>query len=427
MDSPMDIKSMDEQKTTKRKVFNDIYLELKIFKDWLRQSSNANKALCSFCEIEMACKKSVLIKHAKSKKHRKNSRIVDPTLSFASDDENYIINENIENENMQKAEIEISAFIAAHNIPISAVDDMVALFNRLSVTDGIPGKLVLSRKKCSNIITNVLGEKQSQDLSQNLIDNKFSVLVDESTTIAGDKLLCIVVKYIAPNGQLLTELFELVILDTTNCSASKLYEAPRRSAQLKEFQNFFDLPQTKILKVASTRWLSTQKCIARLLENWEPSKMFTLNTFNKFNALFQSRETYIHILAERSEWILKQMTMCFLKPDCLNNITINSIVPENILPTLFIKVGDKCLNLLDTLDREVVFQIKSNCLLFYKTATIEMIQRVPYYDLCVEFNLVDLVNNINQEWLDLPNLFNDEDIQFLSGLTEENMWKEIFA
>ncbi|KAK0156862.1 hypothetical protein PV327_011567, partial [Microctonus hyperodae] len=43
------------------------------------------------------------------------------------------------------------------------------------------------------------------------------------------------------------------------------------------------------------------------------------------------------------------------------------------------------------------------------------------HDLCVKFNLVDLVNNINQEWLDLPNLFNDEDIQSLSGLTPSSV------
>ncbi|KAK0169192.1 hypothetical protein PV327_011721, partial [Microctonus hyperodae] len=85
---------------------------------------------------------------------------------------------------------------------------------------------------------------------------------------------------------------------------------------------------------------------------------FTLNTFNEFNAIFQNRETDIHILAERSGWMLKQMTMYFLKPDCLNNVTINSIVTENILPTLSIKVGDKFQNLLNSFDHEIVLKIK---------------------------------------------------------------------
>ncbi|KAK0170518.1 hypothetical protein PV328_008356 [Microctonus aethiopoides] len=78
MASPMKIESRsmdDKQTTTKRKVFNDIWLENKMFQDWLCRSSNENKALCSFCEMEMACKKTTLITHAKSKKHIKKSLI----------------------------------------------------------------------------------------------------------------------------------------------------------------------------------------------------------------------------------------------------------------------------------------------------------------------------------------------------------------
>ncbi|KAK0157073.1 hypothetical protein PV328_011926, partial [Microctonus aethiopoides] len=148
---------------------------------------------------------------------------------------------------------------------------------------------------------------------------------------------------------------------------------------------------------------------------------FSLNTFNVFNALFQNRETYIHILAKRSEWMLKQMAMCFLKTDALNNITINSMVSENILPILSIKVGDPCRNLLDTLD---------NLQILNPEITLSKEARKKFNnlnDLCLIFNLDDLVNNVKQEWLDLPNLFNDEHVQNLSMLTVENMWKEIFS
>ncbi|KAK0170520.1 hypothetical protein PV328_008358 [Microctonus aethiopoides] len=94
MASPMEIglSSMDDKKkTTNRKVFNDTWLRNKLFKNWLRPTSNENKASCSFCGIEMACKKSILIAHAKSQKHNKNSRIVDLTLPSASDDKSYLI------------------------------------------------------------------------------------------------------------------------------------------------------------------------------------------------------------------------------------------------------------------------------------------------------------------------------------------------
>ncbi|KAK0071556.1 hypothetical protein PV325_012697 [Microctonus aethiopoides] len=71
------------------------------------------------------------------------------------------------------------------------------------------------------------------------------------------------------------------------------------------------------------------------------------------------------------------------------------MVSENILPILSIKVGDPCQNLLDTLDNLQILN--------------------PEIALSKE------------EWLDLPNLFNDEHVQNLSMLTVENMWKEIFS
>ncbi|KAK0157056.1 hypothetical protein PV328_011951, partial [Microctonus aethiopoides] len=361
MASPMEIGSSsmdDKKKTTNRNVFNNTWLRNKLFKNWLRPTSNENKAFSSFCGIEMACKKSILIAHAKSQKHNKNSRIVDPTLPSASDDESYLIEEKEAKENIQKAVIEIAAYIATNNMPISSVDGLVALINRFSVMKGVPGNLGVTRKKCSNIINNVLGEKQSQDLSQNLNNNKFSVLVDESTTTAGNKLLRILVKYVAPNRELITELFELVNLDASDCSASKLYEAFESSFKKR------NVPLTNIVATASDNTAvmvgkhnSFVTHLRKSIEQKTKSAIdiydgftndefrsyllfleFSLDIFNKFNALFQSRETQIHIIAERSEWILKQMAMCFLKPDAMNNITINSMAPDNILPTLSIKV-----------------------------------------------------------------------------------------
>ncbi|KAK0157143.1 hypothetical protein PV328_011827, partial [Microctonus aethiopoides] len=212
-------------------------------------------------------------------------------------------------------EIEIASYIATNNIPISSVDGLVALVNRISVMKGVPGNLGMTRKKCSNIINNVLGEKQSQDLSQNLNNNKFSVLVDYS--------------------------------------ASKLYEAFESSFEKQSIEQ-----KTKSAIDIYDGFTNDE------LRSYLLFLEFSLDTFNKFNALFQSRETQIHIIVERSESILKQMAMCFLKPDAMNNITINSMAPVNTLPTLSIKVGDNCQNLLNTLDNFNAMSLEILVLLF---------------------------------------------------------------
>ncbi|KAK0084246.1 hypothetical protein PV326_006337 [Microctonus aethiopoides] len=386
MASPMEIESRsmdDKQTTTKRKVFNDIWLENEIFQDWLRRSSDENKALCSFCEIEMACKKSTSITHAKSKKHIKKSRIIDPTLPSASDDQSCVVDKNEAKENMKKAEITLAAFVATHNIPLSCVDDKVAVFSTVSVTKGVLGQMVLSRKKCCSIIRNVLGEKQSQDLSQNLSHNKFSVLVDESTTTA----------------------------DATDCSALKLYEAFESSFQER------NVSLTNIVAVAS----------------------------DNASVMFGKHDSFVTRLRKVNPNLI--VLNCILHTSALIASKTCAQLPKYFC--------DPCQNLLDTLDSEIVLKIKSNGLLFYKTATAGIIERLPYCnkfffdlqilnpeialskearkkfnnlnDLCLIFNLDDLVNNVNQQWLDLPNLFNDEHIQNLSMLTVENTWKEIFS
>lgn len=43
----------------------------------------------------------------------------------------------------------------------------------------------------------------------------------------------------------------------------------KRCAILGEFQDFFNVQQNKILKLLKTRWLCLEKCVVRLLENWE--------------------------------------------------------------------------------------------------------------------------------------------------------------
>ncbi|KAK0177229.1 hypothetical protein PV328_001305 [Microctonus aethiopoides] len=353
MASPMEIKSRsmdDKQATTKRKI-GYVDLQMKI------------KRSAVFVRLKWHAKKSTLIAHAKSKKHIKKSRIIDPTLPSASDDKSCVDDKEETKENMQKAEIMFAAFIATHNIPLSCVDDMVAVFNKVSVMKGVPGQMVLSRKKFSNIINNVLGEKQSQDLSQNLSDTKFSVLVDESTTtadatdysalklyeafdssfeernvsltnivaVASDNALVMVGKYDSFVTRLRKVNPNLIVLNCI-CHTSALIAS-------NIVQIFYTQLEHIFLAVPKESIENKSKNSADIYNGFTNDELhsyllfleISLNTFNVFNALFQSRETYIHILAERSEWMLKQMAMCFLKTDALNNITINLMLVNNIV------------------------------------------------------------------------------------------------
>jgi len=140
----------------------------------------------------------------------------------------------------------------------------------------------------------------------------------------------------------------------------------KRCAILREFQEFFNVERNKLLKLSNTRWLILQKCVARILENWEVLKnyfilavvedklksaetilsylndntikayflflKYVLNFFNNFNALFQSRKILVHKLFESSQQLICQLAKNFMTLDslkCINNLDVNN--EQNIL------------------------------------------------------------------------------------------------
>jgi len=474
-------------------------------------------------------------------------------------------------EDVKRAEIKLAAFFAEHNIALRTLDHMVPLLKNIYNKPEIANDLSLSRKKCTKIITNVIGKRESEKTIEILRKQRFSILIDESTTISNDKVLCILVKYFHPiDKKIITELLELLELDATNCSADKLYNAfkncfqtkeiplqnivgmasdnasvmtgihdsfvtrlrnevpclillkcichssaliaskassklpdscehilhaiatyisssPKRSAILCEYQTFFGVETRKILKLSGTRWLVLQKCVTRLLENWEVFKhyfylevfevknksaqdihnlleddhvkaymlflKYVLHFFNQFNALFQSRATLIHKLSRSSQQLIEQIGYNFLIPEALKNMSIDMVESRNFLPANKIYLGPECERFLLNHSSEFVQEIKLKCLDFYITATEEMIKRLPFNDIIfrdlnfLNFQIVlgdqarTIVPNLTHiathfgtfdittlafEWRILPTMFNDADKDILASLNLEDMWNKIF-
>lgn len=552
---------------TKTKVFQYSWLSLDIFKNWLTPHENNKKALCSVCNRVLSCGKSELVKHSKTKLHAKNVKrhnVTPSTLVLTNTNEDHI------NE-IKTFEIKLAVFYAEHNIAFQTIDHMVPLLKEISSNPQVVQNVTLARQKCSKIVTNILGKRETDKLVTILKLQKFSILIDESTTITNDKVLCILVRYISPEAKkCTTQLLELISLDATDCSADKLYRAfktclqdkeiplsnligmacdnasvmigirdsffsrlkqdvpaivllkctchssaliaskacaqlpdscehllhvvatyfsgsAKRSAILCEFQNFFGIESRKILKLSGTRWLVLQKCVTRLLDNWEVLKhyfnleimenknnsaitifnylnndtikayllflKYSLLSFNNFNALFQSRKILIHNLVESSEHLIKQMGNNFLLPNLLDHISLDIITAQNFLPLSQVYVGPECESFLELQSSEFINEIKSNCLLFYTVALREMIQRLPYNNeifrelkfldptvalheesrfifsdlknLARYFQVSD-ITALAYEWRMLSIVLDNADKTHLANLEIDDMWKTIF-
>ncbi|KYN09295.1 hypothetical protein ALC57_18591 [Trachymyrmex cornetzi] len=298
------------------------------------------KALCSACNKVLLCGKSDLIKHSKTKSHIKNmtNRNITPSASLHKDHVKKV----------KTAEIQIAVFYAEHNIAFQIVDHMIPLLKKTCSNPQVVNDLKLSRKKCARIIKNVLGKRETEKLIINLKSQKFSILIDESTTICNDKLLCDNASVMrGARDSFATRLKEMPDACENVLHAVTYFSiSAKRSTILCEFQNFFGVESRKVLKLLGTRW--------RLLDNWEVLKIqnknnsaiiifktlnnnkirererereraymlflkYTLKSFNEFNALFQGRQILIHKLAETSEHLIKQMGKDYFSKKKLNN------------------------------------------------------------------------------------------------------------
>ena len=71
--------------------------------------------------------------------------------------------------------------------------------------------ITLHRTKCSKLITEVISPAFKQELMNDVKDEKFALLVDESTDINAEKHLCIVIRYFSKKeNRIVTELVGLV-------------------------------------------------------------------------------------------------------------------------------------------------------------------------------------------------------------------------
>lgn len=192
--------------------------------------------------------------------------------------------------------------------------------------------------------------------------------------------------------------------------ATYIMGSSKRCAELEDFQQLFNEEKRKILRISVTRWLSRQKCIERILSNWnvlqeyfkyvcDRDKLksaeliyaelnndctkayllflkYVLNYFNNINALFQAKKLLIHVLhSESIKSFLKLAQNCIKKSELKANCSVRS--QHILLPIKEIFVGHECEELLKKLPEEKYNEIKSYCLEFYLTALQEIQNRFP--------------------------------------------------
>lgn len=243
----------------------------------------------------------------------------------------------------------------------------------------------------------------------------------------------------------------------------------------------------KILKTSATRWLSHQKCIERILDNWDVLLEFfkhasindklksaqiilteltnecnkaylyflkyVLSFFNELNALFQAKKPLIHTLYLESTKIFFKLGQNFIKKTELKT-DCNVRSPHISLPVDEIYLGPECLELLKKLSKVAADQIKLDCFSFYISALEEIQQRLPiqsnslFKDICfldpkivlgvhtefdrsaVSFKNISEkfkcnLNDLLVEWRSIEFHFLEQEKKVLENMGIEEFWTKI--
>lgn len=147
--------------------------------------------------------------------------------------------------------------------------------------------------------------------------------------------------------------------------------SPKRKLELEEFQKYFSVEVHKILKMSSTRWLSLENVISRILEQWVPLQHFfisyelesnmdlahnicseiteinktylsflgyVLNITNKINIEFQAEAPKIHTLLQTVKMYYKTLLQNFVKPPFIDDLQLHKIDFSN--ENIFLKLND---------------------------------------------------------------------------------------
>ncbi|XP_031334601.1 zinc finger BED domain-containing protein 5-like [Photinus pyralis] len=186
----------------------------------------------------------------------------------------------------------------------------------------------------------------------------------------------------------------------------------KRQAMFKEFQDFCNTEPHKILRPAQTRWLSLLQVVKRILEQWEPLKLFfnacylehrliaseeihialnkkeiklfyiflewVLPKFVDLNKYFQSENVVISHLHDKMVMCYKELLSAFVEPNYIHKTDIGKIDPSDtthFLPIANMYLGIGVFQNIDSLEPEIKMDFLERCRKFLITSCLEIKKR----------------------------------------------------
>lgn len=541
----------------KRK-FREEWLRDEDFMEWIRKVDGDDyKAFCSVCRMTLVTEISTLKRHHTTRHHTDALALQAATPAAADEPAAPAAPEGIDDA-VTRAEIKLTSFLAEHNISINSVDHLSEICKEIFPDSNIANKLSLKRTKATRVLEDIAKVSQTQ-IYDDLKENKFSMIIDETTDISTCKSCAIVVKFFNQRtGKIETKFLDLLSVyndienvreetsgstgdhlfqmindyfvkhnipiknligfaadGTSNimgphnsltsrlrvvapgitvlkcichsvhlCASNAAKTLPRvcedlirniytyfshsakRKNEFQDFQSFCDVKPHKLLHVAQTRWLSLHMAVNRVLEQWQPLKLFfsqkhledrltapsniyvalndpsvlmyfkflsfILPKFTQLNLMFQKKESTVHMMYKACKTLYKDTLRYYYKQDIINSTPhvehIDPFEERNFVPLDQIYLGAELHILFQSPEyrgnAKLIHDVRSRCRTFLASVCLEMKKRFPFdckvlemcsvfsVPNCVDQNVLSATPSLSQVVQELPRVY-EGDIQHL--------------
>lgn len=188
---------------------------------WLAPDvTNNTLAKCKYCRVGLKAHKKDLLNHAHTDKHKNNTAWEKSARATKSISEIY---KPVISESTKIAELKIAAFIAEH-CSVLTVDHLINILPQLDPSSDALKTLKIHRTKCSMLIKNVLGPSMLEALVEEIGNFPYSIIIDESTDLSTQKVLCIMVRFFShKTAQVVTTFYRLIKI--IECDAISVHAA----------------------------------------------------------------------------------------------------------------------------------------------------------------------------------------------------------
>ncbi len=156
-----------------------------------------SSAMCKVCNQELNYTKDGITafkRHELSKKHKERCKTIE-NLGMNPMLKHTVCGENSSTMKARKVEIMIANFIAHNDLSFALSDELTELIRNVDLDEKAKKKLKCNRSKCSAIICNVTGKYVFEKLVNVLQNQKFSLIIDESTDVSTEKSLALSLRY----------------------------------------------------------------------------------------------------------------------------------------------------------------------------------------------------------------------------------------